>query len=208
MPKLLASGPFVFTELFPHPGYERMLTHLGFQPWTDGKLLISWPEALAARSKRSSVVALRHLPAAALNDLDRKLLEDHERLGFVAAALDTGEAWRPLVFARRKVKRIPCGFVIYAENRRDVLDNRGSIANFLLKRGMPILTMDIHSRERPKGIVFRRRRVKYIRGEMLRDRVDYAYSGYVYFNLTADPGPLPSRASPGAPTATRESTHD
>ncbi len=170
------------TDLSPAPAVAKISLLLGFKRWTDGFLLMSLPHTLLGGEKHARVVPLRKLPADALNDADRQLLEDHERLGCIAAALDGGTAWRPLVFARRKLRGLPCAHLIYADSRREALAHRRSLALFLLRQGIPFLRIEANAAERPRGGVFRPGN-KLFRGDMSLERIDYAYSELVYFDV-------------------------
>lgn len=184
--KLVKSEPFVFSEIFPHEHVVPLFTGLGFEVWSNGVFLVTWPQALVtARRVTSRLVALADLPANAVSDLEYKLLADHDRLGFIAAALDSGEGWRPLVFARRRVKRIPCAYLIYADSRSEVLDHRRAIASFLIRLGLPILAVEGRQTDIPGNLMFLKRRDRFYRGAFLRNRVDFAYSELVYFDVKA-----------------------
>jgi hypothetical protein len=180
---LIDRRPAIFTDLSPAPAVVKLSHGVGFQDWSDGFLLISSAHALLAPRQRSRVVQLKALPKEALDDADRGLLGDHERLGCIAAVLDTGAAWRPLIFARRRWKdRLPLAHLIYAESRIEAINHRRSIAWFLMKMGFPILRIETKLGDTPRGCIARPS-VKLCRGNMPPDRIDYAYSEFVFLDI-------------------------
>lgn len=182
--RVLERDAALFTDLTPTVQVTGLLQRLGFTQWGEGRVLVSWPQALLAGAGRSAVLPLRDLPADALDPAARRLLDEHERLGCIAAALHDGEAWQPLLFAKRRIRGVPAGYLIHAQSRRQVLVHRRAVTAFLLGRGMAMLCLDADRDERPPGCLFVARPLnKFFRGDLPRDRVDYAYSELVYFDL-------------------------
>jgi hypothetical protein len=183
--QLLLGSKHTFTDLTPSKDVVRICRSLKFTEWNEGLLLTTWPQTLALprQRPRSIVVPFREVPKDALDEPSSLLLEDHERLGCLAAALWNGEGWQPLIFLSGRLLRVPCGYLIYATSRREILPHLRAIAAFLLSRGLPLLCMDADKAECPTGTIFLRQRRKFFKGPMPRDRIDYAYSELVYLNL-------------------------
>lgn len=186
--RILKDRTPVYTNLTPLPAVLSMVERLGFTRWNEGVIISTWPWTWSSPAS-GSVVPFRRIPADALEPTERTLLADHERMGCVSAALDDGSDIHPLVFfptrLRRstRYRRVPVGHLIYARNRKTVLSNLRPITSFLLRRGLPLFAMDGDERECQRGAIFRPWGPKAFRGPLTRDRIDFAYSELVYFNL-------------------------
>jgi hypothetical protein len=181
--RLLADDAPVYTDLSPSPAVLKILEHLDFTPWNEGVVIASWPQVLAAPGRQSSIQPLSRLPQDALPAKERKILEDHRRLGCLAAALHDGTTYHPLIFLRTRLRGIPVGHLIYAHSRELILANLRPVTAFLLRNGIPLFSMDADRRECPRGAFFRPWGIKAFRGAFSRDRIDFAYSELVYLNL-------------------------
>lgn len=181
---VLAHRGALFTDLTPIAPVAALLRKFDFTQWCEGRLVISWPQTLIAGSSGSTVAPLSEIPGEALDRDSTKLLEDHAALGCLCAGLFDGARWQPLIFIHKKLGGLKIGHLIYARSRREALQHRRAISTFLLRRGMPLFSLDADRADRPAGAIFVARPLnKFFRGDMPKDRIDYAYSELVYFSL-------------------------
>lgn len=186
--RVLARGADVFTDLTPTKHVRSILLRLGFTPWNEGFIVCSWPQSLVAGSEPASVRHPSAVPNGELDAADRAMLADHERLGCVVAALHTRDSWQPLVFRKKRMRRsrrlrhIPCAYLMFARDRAAVLRYRRAVTWYLLCRGLPILCVDGDRNDCPSDCNFQPGRRKFFRGEGLGD-IDFAYSEEIFIEL-------------------------
>ena len=181
--RVLSDKTAVYTDLTAAPSLSGMLERLGFTSWSHGLALFLWPFLPRSAKRRGRVVLMDEAPPGALHEEERRLLEDHASLGCIPAVLEYDSGWMPLLFRRTTLKRIPAGHLIYAPDRRVVLQYAAAASRFLRRRGMPLLTMDAREEESAGGGFYRAGRVRWFRGDLDPNRIDYAYSELVYLNL-------------------------
>lgn len=182
--KVLAHGSALFTDLTPIASVAALLRRLDFTQWSEGRLVISWPQALIAGSSGSTVAPLSEIPRDALDRASTELLADHAALGCLCAGLYDGIEWQPLIFIHKRLAGLTNAYLIYTRSRREALKHRQAISKFLLRRGIPLFSLDADRTDRPAGAIFVARPLnKFFRGDTPKDRIDYAYSELVYFSL-------------------------
>lgn len=169
-----------FTDLTATSSVSKINKRLGFTPWTSHTLYLFLPAALLTpRRKDTTVTPLYRCARDAIGPATRMLLEKHAELGCETPVLVTKNGCHPLVFVPARRKGIPVVRLIYAEDRRAVLENIGAVARFLLRKGFRILVLDGEASERPPGVVYRKEQMTWYRGKMNRLSTDYAFSEYV-----------------------------
>lgn len=180
---LIKDKDVVFTDLTSSRAVRKILTALNFKQWNQGLLVSSLPQALMGWSKGVKVLPLEELPQDALSEADRKLLEDHARLGCIACALKHGETYEPLIFRRQTYWNIPVARIIYASSRDVILNNLTNILYFLLKLKILFIAVECNKPRLPSQFFFKDRSIKYYKGHIDSDMIDYAYSELVLLDL-------------------------
>jgi hypothetical protein len=176
-----------YTDLTPAKSVAQMLLRMGFLAWNEGLIMVPCPVGLVSGPGTGEVLSTQQIPEGALRDFQRRLLEDHERLGCLVAVLHDGQSYGPLIFRtfrhRTRIGRLPMAHLVYAESREKVLKNLRPISSFLLRRGSWVVSIDGHRAECPWGSLFRERGVRLFRGSIAQNSIDFAYSEVVFLEL-------------------------
>lgn len=170
----------LFTDLTPSAPVAAMLPRLGFTVWTEGIMAIPTPIA----ALKMSPARILDWPEARgrLGEDTGSILDDHAGFGCRSLVIATDTREVPVVLARRIVRGMPTSHLVYAEDRRFVLDHIGALARFLLPRGKAMIAVDIREDERIGGSAFKPLDHKrHLRGPGASSGVDFAYSELVYF---------------------------
>lgn len=178
--EVVSLGEDLLTDLSPSPSVVRMLPMLGFSPWNEGFLAIPASAALSGTVGDTAVAPVEDIPADALDEDERRILADHDRLGCLCAGLFDGERWHALAFLPTRIKGMRAAYLVYARDRRLAIGHRAALARFLAKRAMPVFCLDADGNDRPSGALFFRRRLKFYRGSWSPLFTDYAYSELIY----------------------------
>lgn len=181
--EVLREDGVLFTDLTPIPAIREMLPRLDFRPWNEGVLAASLPQIAGMWRKGARVVTLDRIPDGALLENERKLLEDHEELGCISCAIQSGGQFHPLVLQKKMHKGVPCARVIYAPSRKFLVRHLANVLGFLLRKGIFVIFVECDADECPAGTVFFRRSIKFFKGEIDRDVIDFAYSEMVLLDL-------------------------
>lgn len=181
--QLVGDEDAVFTDLTPAPAVRQLLSVMDFKPWNEGLLVASLPQTLPSWRKEAVVLRLDQLPPDALSDADRSLLEDHARFGCIVCVLHDGQTYHPLVFQRRVRWLMPIARIVYAPSRKAVIKHLANILYFLNKSGLLFIAVECDKAQCPPFCFFYDRSVKYYKGNLETDKVDYAYSEMVLFDF-------------------------
>lgn len=182
--KIFRKVDAVFTDLTPSTSVMQMLPALKFHQWSEGTMLATLPQMISRYRSDVSVLRPDELKEKDCGAVTMKLLRDHERMGCVVCFLKIENSYHPLIFRRRRRGLIPHGYLIYAPNRKLVLSALGNICLFLLKYGIFAVAVNCDRTECPPLGIFRRSEFrKHYRGTFDAERIDYAYSEMVYFDL-------------------------
>ena len=181
--QLSRDGETLFTDLTASRAVRRMLPMLGFRA-VSSETMMTPTLRVALRGRRGHLLSGRKL-LANLGAADRKLVEDHVRLGCLACGLKIDGAVLPLVFLPRKHRRIvPTAQLVYTPSRRAVFDHLPLVAAFLARRGKMFLEMDLHPGDNPEVPHVRKRcGERFVKGPYPDDAIDYAYSELVYLGV-------------------------
>jgi hypothetical protein len=154
---------------------------LGFRPWTVGQLV-----ALGARARAEArVLSLDAAVAAGLPDPQARLLAYHARFGCLTPVIESNGGLMPLIFLRRKVRRlIPAAQLIYCPDRAEFLAQAAAVFAWLRLRGFPALLIDSNGPEPAlRGKYYPGVAAKYVRGQAPRLDVDHTYSEMIYLGF-------------------------
>lgn len=177
---VLAESSSLFIDLLPSHAVAQLNPHFGFKLWNDGMMIVaSLPWAAMPTRPGVKIVAFDDNSGPALQPQDRHLLAWHASKGCLAAILCEDDRSQPLLFRMIRRKGMPFAHLIYADSRIAVTRNLAPIMRYLLARGIFMLCIDAIRSDCPLGTLFWRTRKNFWKGEMQRDRIDYAYSELV-----------------------------
>ena len=137
-------------DLTASQSMRKLNRRLGFADRSRGEVVV--PLALSAlRPSRGARLAPRDM----LGQVHRRLLEAHERLGCIVAAVRLDGACHPLIFARSRHRGVAGARVILARDRELIRASLGAVARHLLRRGLHFLEFDAASKHGVREALFR-----------------------------------------------------
>ncbi len=181
--QLVSDEDVVFTDLTSIPAVRQMLPAMHFKQWNQGLLFSSFLLTLWNWRKGLKVMSLDELPQGSLSDADRNLLEDHEKLGCIACVLKDGETFHPLVFLRQVRWKIPVARVIYAPSVSVVIKNLSNVLLYLIKHNIFFIALECNKPNFLNQFFLPNKSIKYYKGDVDPDMIDFAYSELVLFDL-------------------------
>jgi hypothetical protein len=131
----------IYTDFTPSEEAMALNEKLGFRTIATGMLLVVLP--LAALIGRSSgrAIAPEQVPVDAFSASQWDAIQSHVLLGCIVLALKIDETYHPIILDVVRKRNIPVARVLYAENSSLLRDNIKPIARYLLKRGIPVLSV-------------------------------------------------------------------
>ena len=185
--KLIREQNAVLTSLTPSTSVITTLVGSKFEPWNEGVLFTSLPQACLKWRSDARIVDASGIDDHRLSADDRQLLKDHARIGCLFCFLEVNGKIHPLVFVRRFNRKVRYAHLIYAPSRKTVLKHLARLCLFLLRQGYFALSVDCFKDQVPKGSIFVDGSHRFLlgaeanRGGVDSDRIDYAYSELVLF---------------------------
>lgn len=167
-----------YTNLSAAPHTVPAITRCGFVEWTGGQMAAVALRDRRATSPRAKLIGLERAVAEGLPDDDVALLADHEKLGCLSACLWTPDGMEPLIFLKRRLKRVlPCVQLVLCRKGTILADFGLEITSGLWRRGYVMMIIDC-SKPLPglQGRYVPAKRRRYYRGERPRQFVDHSYS--------------------------------
>ena len=161
----------------------KTLDKLGFRPVTNGQFI-----ALAYRGDRRSsarMLSLDEAVAAGLAEGEERTLRDQRTAGCLVACLELPDGLMPLVFLRRRFKRVLTGGqLILCEDLARFVANAAPVLTWLRKQGQMALIMDANGpMPEFRGTYMDGKAAKYIRGAAPIRDIDYTYSEMYYLGF-------------------------
>jgi hypothetical protein len=179
--KSIVDPSLTYTDISPSPEAVRLNTHLGFRMVPEKLLLFALPWAWATGKRTGKVIPFDRIPGGALNDDVRQRMAGHVALGCLAAAVEAGGRYHPLIFNIVPRKKIPVARLILAESATLVADNIGGIAGFLLARGIGLMMLQVgKDMKMPGAIVWKDPQPFQVKGTWDDGRIDQTYSETVF----------------------------
>lgn len=173
----------VYTALTPIPSASRILRRIGFKAICCQTILGLTPLLFRLPGTGARMLGAADALAALAADPIAPALIDHQRLGCLIAALDTGDALLPLVFRpRRRWRCLPVAELMYTPSQASVAAHVGVIARHLLAHGFPMLEFDA---DEDLEVPFRCTRLfrrRLARGPYELRGIDYLYSELIYLH--------------------------
>lgn len=177
-------GGSVFTDLTASPEVDRINGALGFRDWSDGMLIAAAAPWAAKRSPEAvRLVDLDDAQARLLEDAEHEMLARHRAVGCLPAIMCQPDGVAALLFRLIRRKGLVFAQLLYAESRQKVITHLPAVMRFLLGRGVFLLSIDAVRSQCPPGTFFRPGQRRFFKGPIERDRLDYACSELVIFDL-------------------------
>lgn len=170
------------TSLSSLPHVFKLLRRVGFEDWTAGQIVG------IGRCKAPDFLGIISVEDAALEEISPReltVLRDHQELGCIAFCVRIKDRLAPMIFLRRKVKRmIPCAQLIYCKHLPDFLANSRAINLHLARAGYPLLIFDANGPVKEVlGRYYPGKAPKFFKGAKPRWDVDHTYSELVYLGM-------------------------
>jgi hypothetical protein len=188
MRRLTAEPDVIYTDVTPTPEMHKLLLAAGFRQMNRGVIAEALPVKACDIGSRSTVRDLEEAPRGAIAEALRTFLLAHRSHGGIPAALEVGGKWHPLLFKRGRWRRLPSAELLFAPSAVAVTRHMGSIARFLLRRGVLVAHRDSLLDEAPPARGLRTRGMKFAKysphdAHLLRDRIDHAGTELGIFDL-------------------------
>lgn len=182
--KVVADDTVVYTDISPSDSTVAINNRLGFHVASQGVMLFVLPWIAMTRLSRSRVVPFAELSESALREADYRVLSDHHRLGCLAAAIEAGGKYHPLLFHKTRRKGLSVARLLYAESREIVGTHIAAVARFLLRHRVMMLTIHADTDKRiPGSIAWNTHAPVQVKGAWDRGHVDHAFSEIVFLRL-------------------------
>jgi len=147
-------------------------------------LLFCLPWLAISHGATTRILRFEDLSANALPKSDHQILAHHHDLGCLAAAIEVDGRLLPLLFHKTYRTGLPVARLLLAENRQVIADNIATIARFLLRNRVLLLTMHADPDEGIRGsIVWNKLAPVQVKGDWDRALIDHAFSELVFLRL-------------------------
>ncbi|WP_411033336.1 hypothetical protein [Shinella sp. BYT-45] len=180
----LADRNVTYTDFTPTKAAVEVNARFGFRSIGFKRLLLFLPWLAIVGRRRGRLVPLSAVPAGAVPDALMRALGNHEKLGCIVTAIESAGRYAPVVFDVIPRKRIPSARVVYAEGTDVITDNLAALARLLVRRGVPLLTLQVdESKHVPHARVWERGLCYQVRGEWNDRIINELYSERVLLKV-------------------------
>ena len=158
-----------------------ILKRFGFEPYTGGMVMLDLRTAMRRRSSRGAVQRLGIGDLAGLSEPERRLAEDHLRMGCDVLRLETEGRAGLLIHRRKWIKRaMPSSQVIFADPDL-LLELAGPVMRALASHGSLLALCDVDQVRAPASGRVVQRGVRYFKGAEAPAVGDLSYSELAIF---------------------------
>ncbi|CAM5563288.1 hypothetical protein ATER59S_04745 [Aquamicrobium terrae] len=153
--RLMVDPTVDYVDLTASISMRKLNRRLGFVDRSRGAVVV--PLALSALrpARQTRILPLSAIPPGMLPVVHRDLLEEHARLGCIAVGLEAGDSWHPLILCHCRRRGVAGARIILARDRRLVQAALGTIARYLLKRGIHFLEFEALTKDGFSEALFR-----------------------------------------------------
>lgn len=180
----MADDTVVYTDFSPSENAAKLNQQLGFRTFTSRHLLFALPYTALVGHNAGRVLSINQVPDGALSKCQLDSIKLHVELGCLAVAIKQDETYQPVVFDLVSKRKIPLASVLYAKNAHMIIENLRPISRFLLRRGVPLLSLvtpaDVKVRHALKPWPERAYQVK---GAWQDDAINEMFSERVFLNV-------------------------
>jgi hypothetical protein len=170
-----------FVNPSPADHVVRVLEVFGFEPYTAGMAVLDLRNTMRRRPSRGVVQRVRASDLADLSESERRIAEDHLRMGCGVLRLETDERTGLLIHRRKWIKRsLPCSQVIHTDPFL-LLQLAGPVMRALASYGSLLALFDVGADDEPAIERVFRRGVRYFKGAKAPAVGDLTYSELAVF---------------------------
>jgi hypothetical protein len=137
----MADDTFVYTDFSPSENAIKLNQQLGFRTFASRNLLFALPFTALFGRNAGTVLPIDQVPEGGLSARQLDGINLHMKLGCMALAIKLHDTCHPVILDVISKRRIPMARVLYATSAQTVVDNLRPLSRFLLKRGVPLLSM-------------------------------------------------------------------
>lgn len=139
----LADKEAVYTDLTPTKAAAAVNARFGFRSFPTKMLLLALPWTMFVGRRRGRLVPLDDVPSGAISPALMPDLKAHSDLGCIVTTVEAEACYHPVVFDVAMRMRIPVARLVFAENMGLVMDNLGGLARLLVRRGVPLMALQV-----------------------------------------------------------------
>lgn len=190
MRSILQDRQAIFTDLSPAPHVRRILLALGFKPINRGIVVNVTPISSMVGSAHNRLDDLESVVEPTIAQETRELLLSQHEFGCFSAIFTRNKTVHPLQFKARRWHGFPAAQLTYCENNSALLENIGAVCRYLVRRGKPLLLMDVPPSGEVGGFEWRSSGIKitsssiassnggikFAKGDTFHNRTDYVGS--------------------------------
>lgn len=141
----LADKEATYTDLTPTPTAARVNARFGFRSFDITVFLLPLPLTALVGARRNRLVPLDAVPPGAIAGALMADLRKHRDLGCVVTAIEADGRYHPVVFDIAVRLHVPLARMIFAEDMDLVMRNLGGLARLLVRRGVPLLALQVEA---------------------------------------------------------------
>lgn len=180
----LADKDAIYTDLTPTPAAVEINSRFGFRSIGFDLSLVALPWLALVGPKQGRLRPLEAVPTGALAETLLQDLRNHQKLGCIVVSVEIDGHYHPIVLSVTSRKYIPAARIIFAESMDIVVNNLGSLARLLVRRGVPILALQVEQgRNAPHAWVWKRGLCYQVKGEWNDRSINELYSERVLLKM-------------------------
>lgn len=180
----MADNTVVYTDFSPSENAAKLNQQLGFRTFTARHLLFALPYTALVGRNTGSVLEIDQVPKGGLSECELDSIKLHVEFGCLALAVKQDGIYHPVVFDVVSKRKIPLAQVLYAGNAETVIANMRPISRFLLKRGVPLLSLVVPTDSKVQHAIKPwPERAYQIKGAWQDDAINEMFSERVFLNV-------------------------